>query len=82
MNTKRADWLVPSGLIALSLVPALAGTVRLAQLAAGATITPDNARFFAAPLPVAIHIPTVVVFNSPPASAARIARGIAPPVVF
>jgi uncharacterized membrane protein len=62
MNTKRADWLVPSGLIALSLVPALAGTVRLAQLAAGATITPDNARFFAAPLPVAIHIPTVVVF--------------------
>jgi uncharacterized membrane protein len=62
MNTKRADWLVPSGLITLSLVPALAGTVRLAQLAAGVSVTPDNARFFAAPLPIVLHVPAVIVY--------------------
>jgi hypothetical protein len=62
MKASPADWLVPSGLITLSLVPALAGTIRLMQLASGAAITSDNARFFAAPLPVVIHIPAVIVY--------------------
>jgi hypothetical protein len=50
MKTTRTDWLIPAGLI----VPARAGDRRhgaMAQLA-GATVTPENARFFAAPLPV------------------------------
>ena len=63
MKPTRSDWLVPAGLIALSLVPAIAGTARLAQLAGGAEVTPDNARFFAAPLPVAIHIPAAIVYS-------------------
>jgi hypothetical protein len=62
MNSTRSDWLIPAGLIALSLVPAVAGTVRLAQLAGGAAVTADNARFFASPLPVVLHIPAVVVY--------------------
>jgi uncharacterized membrane protein len=45
------------------MVPALAGTVRLAQLAGGADITPENARFFAAPLPVVLHIPAAIVYS-------------------
>jgi uncharacterized membrane protein len=53
---KRAAWLVPAGLIVLSAVPLIAGAVRLAGLASGAEITPDNARFFASPLPVVLHI--------------------------
>jgi len=52
----RADWLVPTGLIVLTAIPSLAGTIRLVGLAGGAEITPDNARFFAVPLPVVIHI--------------------------
>jgi len=63
MKSKKSDWLIPAGLIALSLVPALAGTMRVAQLAAGAEITPENARFFASPLPVLLHIPAAVVYS-------------------
>lgn len=62
MKTNKSDWLIPSALIALSLVPALAGSARLAQLAGGANITPENARFFEAPLPVVLHIPAAIVF--------------------
>ena len=62
MKATRSDWLTPAGLIALSVVPAVAGTVRLAQLAGGAEITAGNARFFAAPLPVVLHIPAVVAY--------------------
>ena len=63
MNSSKSDWLIPGALIALSLVPAVAGMARLAQLAGGASITPENARFFAAPLPILLHIPSVVVFS-------------------
>jgi uncharacterized membrane protein len=54
---------VPTGLIALSLVPALAGAVRLTELTGAAEITPDNARFFASPLPVVLHVLAVVPFS-------------------
>ena len=63
MKSTKSDWLIPGGLIALSLMPAIAGTVRLAQLAGGAEITPENARFFASPLPVVLHIPAVIVYS-------------------
>lgn len=63
MRSSKSDWLIPAGLILLSMVPAIAGTVRLTQLASGATITPDNARFFASPLPVLLHIPAVIVYS-------------------
>jgi len=52
----KADWGIPAALVALSLVPALAGSARLAQLAGGTGATPETARFFAAPLPVVLHI--------------------------
>lgn len=63
MLSKRSDWLVVALLIGLSLVPAVAGTARLAELAGGAVITPANARFHAAPLPVAIHVPAAILFS-------------------
>lgn len=62
-TSTKTDWLLPAGLIALSLVPMMAGTVRLVELGGGAPITPDNARFFAAPLPVALHIVSAVVYS-------------------
>jgi uncharacterized membrane protein len=61
MRSARKDWLIPAGLIALSLVPALAGTARLVSLSGG-DVTAQNARFFAAPGPVALHIITAVPF--------------------
>ena len=56
-----AKWLV-AALLLLSAIPLAAGTVRLTQLAGGAEITPANARFFAAPLPVVLHIVSAGVY--------------------
>jgi uncharacterized membrane protein len=53
---KRPEWLVPAGLLLLSAVPVAAGSARVAELAGGARVTADNARFFAMPLPVVLHI--------------------------
>ncbi|MEM8533036.1 MAG: DUF2306 domain-containing protein [Chloroflexota bacterium] len=58
-----ADWLVPAGLIVLSIVPAIGGGIRMAELTGGAEITPDNARFFASPLPVVLHIISVTLYS-------------------
>ncbi|MEO8620758.1 MAG: DUF2306 domain-containing protein [bacterium] len=62
-SSRRADWLVPAGLILLSVVPAVAGTTRLASLAGGAQITAANARFFAMPTLVVLHVLTVIPFS-------------------
>lgn len=58
----RSNRLVPSGLIALSIVPVIAGALRLAQLSGRAAQTPENVRFFAAPLPVVLHIFSVTIY--------------------
>ncbi len=60
--SRKTDWLIPTGLIALSFIPIAAGTFRIAQLWSGAEVTPDNARFFAAPLPVNLHILSSVIY--------------------
>ena len=57
------DWKLAALLVGLSLVPALAGGARLGELARGASVTPANARFFAAPLPVVLHILAVIPFS-------------------
>jgi len=57
-----AAWLVPAALILLSLIPIAGGAFRLTQLAGGAAVTPANARFFASPLPVVLHIVSVTLF--------------------
>jgi uncharacterized membrane protein len=59
----KRQWLIPAGLITLSLIPVAAGFLRLSELASDAPVTPDNARFFATPLPVVIHIPSVTIFS-------------------
>ena len=59
----RADWLIPAGLLVLALIPAIAGAVRVAGLASGAEITPENARFVAAPLPIILHIVGALLFS-------------------
>lgn len=61
-SASKADWLIPAGLIALSFLPAAGGVFRLMELGGGAAITPDNARFFAAPMPVVLHIISSMIF--------------------
>ena len=56
-----AAWLV-AALLLLSAIPLAAGAFRLTELAGGAEITPANARFFAAPLPVVLHIVGAAVY--------------------
>lgn len=53
---RRGAWLVPVGLILLSLIPVLGGAVRLSELSGNPVSTPDNARFLVAPVPVVAHI--------------------------
>ncbi len=61
-SLSKADWLIPAGLIALSSVPLVAGTIRVAELLQGVEISPDNARFVAAPLPIVLHILSAAVY--------------------
>ena len=58
----KAQWLIPTGLILLSSVPVVAGAFRLSELTSGAEVTPENARFFATPVPVVLHIISVTVY--------------------
>jgi len=60
-STKRM-WLLPTGLVLLSTIPVLAGGLRIGQLSTGAQRTAENARFFADPVPVVVHIIGVTVF--------------------
>jgi uncharacterized membrane protein len=62
MRQRRPDWLIPAALMMLALVPSLAGIARLANLAVGAPVTPANARFFAAPIPVGLHLLAVIPY--------------------
>lgn len=58
MTTKlrRADFTTPALLLGLSVVPVLGGVARLKSLSAGVPVGADDARFFAAPVLVLIHV--------------------------
>ncbi|MDO8653193.1 MAG: DUF2306 domain-containing protein [Undibacterium sp.] len=59
---KRIGWVVPTALFLLSVVPVLAGFVRLSGLVAGGPATPENARFIASPLPIVVHLLSATLF--------------------
>jgi len=63
MKVNKHEWLIPTVLIVLSLVPALAGSARLVELSSDAEITSANARFFDSPLPVTIHIIGAILYS-------------------
>ena len=59
----RHTWLVPAGLVLLSVIPALGGSARLAELASDPMLTEENARFVSQPVPVVLHIVCVTVYS-------------------
>ena len=61
-QARSAAWFATAALLLLSAMPLAGGAFRLAQLIGGAEVTPANARFFASPLPVVLHIAGAAVF--------------------
>ncbi|GAA0997722.1 DUF2306 domain-containing protein [Subtercola frigoramans] len=59
----RCSWLAPAGLILLSLIPLIAGAVRVTELSGGAAETVANSRFIDSPIPVFVHIVSVTIFS-------------------
>jgi uncharacterized membrane protein len=55
-SSRTRQWPLLVGLLLLSSVPVIAGAARVGQLAVGAEVTAENARFVASPVPVVVHI--------------------------
>lgn len=62
MTGNRGGWWVATGLVLLSVIPVLGGALRLENLTADGEITGQNARFFASPVPVVVHIISATVY--------------------
>jgi hypothetical protein len=54
--SRKSDWLIPTSLITLSVIPVLASAVRPWEIVSNAQITTENARFLEMPLPILLHI--------------------------
>jgi uncharacterized membrane protein len=59
---RGAGWPVPAALIALSLIPLAAGTLRLLQLAGATDVRPADPRFTGFPAPLVVHIGGAAVY--------------------
>jgi len=51
-----STWRVPAALVVLSIIPVVAGSLRLLDVAGGPQLLPDNPRIDAVPAPVVLHI--------------------------
>jgi uncharacterized membrane protein len=60
-STRSIGW-APFALIAVVVVPAIAGSLRLVELAGGPHLLPANPRISASPLPVIVHIVCAVMY--------------------
>jgi uncharacterized membrane protein len=61
-SNRSIGW-VPYPLIAIVVVPAIAGTLRLVELAGGPHMLPVNPRITASPVPVIVHIACAVLYS-------------------
>jgi uncharacterized membrane protein len=59
--TRSTGW-VPVALVALSLIPAISGTLRLVEVFGGPHLMPENPRIAASPAPVVVHILSVIPY--------------------
>lgn len=62
-SSRSIGW-VPYPLIAIVVVPAIAGTLRLVELAGGPHMLPVNPRITASPVPVIVHIVCAVLYSA------------------
>jgi hypothetical protein len=59
----KSDWKVPVLLLMLSIVPTLGGIMRFTSMSGDSPVTPENARFVAAPAPIIIHVISVMLYS-------------------
>ena len=57
-----SSWAVTAALVALGLLPVIAGSLRLVDLSGGTAVLPSDARYAASPLPLVLHIVCATVF--------------------
>ncbi len=64
IKLKSTEWFILIGLLLLSLVPCVGGTLRLLELGSSVQLEgmPDNPRIKADPLPVVIHLVSAISF--------------------
>ncbi|HTF08984.1 MAG TPA: DUF2306 domain-containing protein [Asanoa sp.] len=55
-------WRVPAALVVLSIVPVVAGSLRLLEVAGGPQLLPANPRIDAVPAPVVVHIVAAALY--------------------
>ncbi len=60
-RAESARW-VPAALVALSVVPAVMGSLRLGELFGGPALMPANPGMAASPVPVILHIASVIPY--------------------
>jgi uncharacterized membrane protein len=60
-STRSIGW-APFALVAVVLIPAIAGALRLVELAGGPLLLPANPRMTASPAPVFVHITCAVAY--------------------
>lgn len=58
----RSTGWVPFALVALVMIPAAAGSLRLIELAGGPPLIPENTRMTASPVPVVVHIVSAIPY--------------------
>jgi uncharacterized membrane protein len=61
-GTASRSWPVPAALVALSVIPLAAGSLRLLQLAGGPALRPADDRFTGFPVALVVHIVGAAVF--------------------
>ena len=57
-----STWRVPAALVILSIIPVVAGSLRLLEVAGGPQLLPTNPRIDAVPAPVVVHIVAAAVY--------------------
>jgi uncharacterized membrane protein len=56
------SWRVPVALVALTLIPLVAGSLRLLEIAGGPQLLPENPRIDASPAPLVVHVVAAAVY--------------------
>jgi uncharacterized membrane protein len=57
-----SSWRVPVALVALTIIPLIAGSLRLLELAGGPQLLPANPRIDASPVPLVLHVAAAAVY--------------------
>ncbi|HEU4348417.1 MAG TPA: DUF2306 domain-containing protein, partial [Actinoplanes sp.] len=57
-----STWRIPAALVVLSIVPIVAGSLRLLDVAGGPQLLPANPRIDAVPAPVVVHIVAAALY--------------------